>query len=92
LSRFFYCAKASRSERGENNSHPTVKPISLFEYLIKLVTRKGQIILDPFLGSGTTSIAAHKTERKCIGIEREKGYTEIAKKRVEYWTAQGMLL
>ena len=84
-SRFFYCAKASKSERGENNSHPTVKPIALFMYLIKLVTREGQIILDPFLGSGTTAIAAHKVGRKCVGIEREADYIEIAKKRVEHW-------
>ena len=70
------------------NNHPTVKPIALFEWLIKLVTREGQTVLDPFLGSGTTAIAAHNTGRKCIGIEKEGEYIEIAKRRVEYWESQ----
>ncbi len=125
-SRFFYCAKASRSERNAglegmeeksvsdrhggwgneltwidrkdgkgkvpvnakmtpaSNNHPTVKPIKLFEYLIKLVTREGQIVLDPFIGSGTTGIAAHNTGRKCMGIEKEDEYIEIAKRRMAY--------
>lgn len=67
------------------NNHPTVKPIKLFEYLIKLVTRKGQIIIDPFLGSGTTMIAANNVDRECVGIEKEGEYIPIAEKRVEYW-------
>ena len=74
------------------NNHPTVKPIALFEWLIKLVTRQGQIILDPFLGSGTTMIAAHKAGRKCIGIEKEAEYIEIAKRRIAYWQAQPVQL
>ncbi|TES91963.1 MAG: site-specific DNA-methyltransferase [Candidatus Cloacimonadota bacterium] len=68
--------------------HPTVKPVSLFEYLIKLVTRQGQIILDPFIGSGTTAIAAHNTGRKCVGIEKEDEYLTIAKRRIDYWKNQ----
>jgi len=87
-SRFFYCAKVSRAERGEDNKHPTVKPIKLFEWLIKLVTREGQIVLDPFLGSGTTAIAAYRSDRKYIGIEREKEYIEIANARLAYWKRQ----
>jgi len=87
-SRFFYCAKASRAERGEDNKHPTVKPIKLFEWLIKLVTREGQIVLDPFLGSGTTAIAAYRSDRKYIGIEREKEYIESANARLAYWKRQ----
>ncbi len=67
------------------NNPPTVKPIKLFEYLIKLITREGQIVLDPFMGSGTTSIAAHNTGRKCIGIEKENEYLVIAKKRIHHW-------
>jgi len=70
------------------NLHPCVKPIKLFEYLIKLVTREGQIILDPFIGSGTTAIAAHNTGRKCIGIEKEDEYLAIAKRRIDYWENQ----
>jgi len=89
-SRFFYTAKASKSERNRGlddskNNHPTVKPTALFEWLIKLVTREGQIILDPFLGSGTTAISAHNIGRKCIGIEREDEYLTIARKRVKHW-------
>src|SRR5690606_35283818 len=68
-SRFFYCAKASRKERGEFNKHPTVKPIALMEYLIKLVTPPEGIVLDPFLGSGTTALAALNLGRFFIGIE-----------------------
>jgi len=81
-SRFFYCAKASRKERGEFNKHPTVKPIALMEYLIKLVTPPEGIVLDPFFGSGTTAIAALNTGRYFIGIEKEKEYVDIAKKRI----------
>ena len=79
-------------ENMAKNIHPTVKPIALFEWLIKLVTRQGQLILDPFLGSGTTMIAAHKAGRKCIGIEKEAEYIEIAKRRAAYWQAQPVQL
>jgi len=115
-SRFFYCAKASKSERnmgceslpdvqggqrsntsGQHitrrdggdpgpvkNNHPTVKPLKLMEYLCTLTeTPTKGIVLDPFMGSGTTGIACKKTGRKFIGIEREKEYIEIAKKRIE---------
>ena len=128
-SRFFYCAKASKSERNygcdsiENirggsmdanvgkvmelggaslkgnpkelkkvkNNHPTVKPIALIEYLIKLVSRKGAIVLDPFLGSGTTAIACLKLERQFIGIEKEEEYIEIAKARIKPFREQRKL-
>ncbi len=67
------------------NVHPTVKPISLMEYLIKLVTPKGAIVLDPFLGSGTTAIACLNINRKFIGIEKEEEYIKIAEKRIKFW-------
>jgi site-specific DNA-methyltransferase (adenine-specific) len=88
-SRFFYCAKASKKERNGwadseiTNDHPTVKPIALMEYLIKLVSREGALVLDPFMGSGTTGIACKKLNRNFIGIELDKDYFEIAKKRIE---------
>lgn len=81
-SRFFYCAKASKSERGDDNKHPTVKPIALMEYLIKLVSREGATVLDPFAGSGSTGLACRKLNRKFILIEKEQEYCEIAKKRL----------
>jgi len=81
-SRFFYQAKASRRERGDGNSHPTCKPIALMEYLIKLVSRPGSIILDPLCGSGSTLIAAKKLGRVAIGIDSEEAYCEIAANRL----------
>lgn len=83
-SRFFYCAKASKSERGEGNDHPTVKPLALMEYLCGLTaTPTGGTVLDPFMGSGTTGVAALRAGRRFIGIELEAHYLEIARKRIE---------
>ena len=106
--RFFYCAKASKSERNRGceeiemgkpvrwnkagkwtndttparNNHPTVKPIALMKYLVTLITREGQTVLDPFAGSFTTGMACKELGRKFIGIEKEIEYIEIAKKRI----------
>lgn len=65
------------------NHHPTVKPLKLMSYLITLTTREGDTVLDPFVGSGTTVVAAKQLGRKGIGIEREPEYAEIARARVE---------
>jgi DNA modification methylase len=112
--RFFYCAKASKSERnrgldefeptrhadrnidngvgGDNprnrtntpkkNFHPTVKPIALMEYLVKLVSKEGHTVLDPFMGSGSTGIACKKLGREFIGIELDADYCKIAEARI----------
>lgn len=81
--RFFYCAKASKSERGEGNNHPTVKPLSLMEYLCKLTkTPTGGIVLDPFGGSGTTGVACKNVGREFILIEQDKHSVEIACNRL----------
>ena len=114
--RFFYCAKASKSERnagleglperresdrerddgvgGDNprnrtnearqNFHPTVKPLALMRYLIKLVTPPGGIVLDPFLGSGTTAVAATLEGFEWIGCEMTEDYFPIIEARVEW--------
>ena len=86
-SRFFpvfrYQAKASRSERGEGNVHPTVKPIALMEWLVTLVTPPGGVVLDPFMGSGTTGVAAVRKGFRFVGIEREDEYLAIARARIE---------
>jgi hypothetical protein len=72
-----------------NNFHSTVKPISLFKYLCTLTkTPDGGVVLDPFMGSGTTGIAAHLTGREFIGIEQNEEYFEIAKRRIEHWQAK----
>jgi DNA modification methylase len=82
-SRFFYCAKASKSERGKDNNHPTVKPLALMRYLCRLTATptKGNI-LDPFLGSGTTGVAALMEGREFIGIEKSPEYLAIAERRI----------
>lgn len=119
-SRFFYVAKASKSERNaglegmpkqigstydgnvdhehgnrklgahpdrptelQQNHHPTVKPIKLMSYLIKLVTPPNGTVLDPFMGSGSTGVAAKELGFKFVGCELSEEYFEIAKKRME---------
>ena len=90
-SRFFLIAKASRSERekglsaenGERaNHHPTVKPLDLMRHLVRLVTPAGGVVLDPFLGSGTTALAAEMEGFVWVGIEREPEYVAIAEARL----------
>lgn len=84
-SRFFYVAKPGRKERdagGVRNVHPTVKPVELMRYLVRLVTPPGGLVLDPFLGSGTTGVAAHLEGFDFVGIEREAEYMAIAEARI----------
>ena len=72
----------------KKNNHPTVKPIRLMSYLITMTTRPGDVVLDPFCGSGTTGCAAVLLDREFIGIEMEADYIEIAKARIEYWSGK----
>ena len=67
----------------ENTEHPTQKPEKLLAKIILASSDKGDLIFDPFLGSGTTSVAAKKLDRKYIGIERELDYCLIAEKRLK---------
>jgi DNA modification methylase len=123
-SRFFYTAKASRSEREQGlrgaglqevrvkmnngndadgdpvsdrltkqarNTHPTVKPVDLMRWLVRLVTPIGGVVLDPFTGSGTTGVACHAEGLRFVGIEREAAYVEIARARIKAEAAQGTL-
>jgi DNA modification methylase len=62
------------------------------EYLIKLVSKENAVILDPFLGSGTTAIACLKTNRKFIGIEKESDYVKIAEARIKPYLSQQKLI
>tara|TARA_R110002126_G_scaffold282622_1_gene431159 strand:+ start:524 stop:1687 length:1164 start_codon:yes stop_codon:yes gene_type:complete len=82
-SRFFYCPKTSKKDRDDNNNHPTVKPTSLMEYLIKLVTPVNGTVLDPFMGSGSTGKASVRNGFDFIGIEREEEYIKIAEARIK---------
>ena len=90
--RFFYCAKASKADRGDGNGHPTVKPTELMRYLCRLVTPPGGVVLDPFMGSGSTGKAAVLEGFRFIGIEREAEYLEIARHRVQAGDVQGAFL
>ena len=107
-SRFFYVAKASRSEReaglreaprstmgdgiggqplqsiASRNHHPTVKPVALMRWLVRLVTPPDGVALDPFMGSGTTGIACVREGRPFVGIEREPEYHAIAEARIAH--------
>lgn len=80
--RFFYCAKASRAERGEANNHPTVKPVALMRYLCRLITPTGGLILDPFAGSGSTGVAAKLEGFRFIGFELDPASAEVANRRI----------
>tara|TARA_B100001964_G_scaffold245115_1_gene330018 strand:+ start:1295 stop:2131 length:837 start_codon:yes stop_codon:yes gene_type:complete len=80
-SKYFYCSKASKKEK-EDTTHPSVKPINLIRYLIKLVTRKKGTVLDPFAGTGTTGEAAILEGRKYYLIEKNKKYFKDIKNRV----------
>jgi len=75
--RFFYTAKADKADRGHGNKHPTVKPVDLMRYLVRLVCPMDGLILDPFAGSGTTLVAAQAEHCRAIGIEREEQYCEF---------------
>jgi len=118
--RYFYCAKASKSERNKGlegfeekertdyggfhsekgliennrnpenrvpmkNGHPTVKPVKLMQYLVKLVTPEGGTVLDPFNGSGTTGIACKIENLNYIGIELDPEYVKLSEARIEAW-------
>jgi site-specific DNA-methyltransferase (adenine-specific) len=90
-SRFYYCAKTSPSERnaglpaGEENDHPTVKPIDLMRWLVRLTCPPGGVVLDLFAGSGTTGCAAVLEDRGFVGIERELRYVQLAEWRTGWW-------
>jgi len=83
FSRVYYCAKASPSERGKYNTWPTVKPKSLIRYLINMITPPGGVVLDPYLGSGTTIRVCQELGIKWLAVEKEKEAIDIALKRIK---------
>jgi DNA modification methylase len=95
---FKYCAKASRSEREAGlvtpeqgkraNPHPTVKPIALMRWLVRLVTPPGGVVLDPFTGSGTTGCAAALEGFGFIGCEMDEGHADLARRRIAHWAGE----
>ena len=83
----------NRSNNPKQNHHPTVKPLALMRYLVRLTaTPTGGVVLDPFMGSGTTGIAALQEGRKFIGIELDADYYAIAEKRIANAAAQPPLI
>ena len=76
----------------DGKEHPTQKPIALMEWCIEQAANKPQTILDPFMGSGTTGVAAMNMKRNFIGIEREEKYFDIACRRIEDAQRQGSLI
>ena len=81
--RFFYCPKASKEDRDEGNSHPTVKPVDLMRYLCRLITPPGGLVLDPFMGSGSTGKAAMLEFFQFVGIDLTPEYYRIAEARIK---------
>jgi len=66
-----------------HGKHPTQKPIALIERCIAASTKEGDLVLDPFLGGGTTAIACARLKRGCVGIELDETHAKLAKKRIE---------
>jgi DNA modification methylase len=81
-SRFIYCAKASRADRGLGNTHVTCKSTTLMAWLCRLITPPGGTILDPFLGSGSTGVAAVREGFGFLGIESDPESFATAEKRI----------
>tara|TARA_B100000282_G_C31718061_1_gene484542 strand:- start:415 stop:1200 length:786 start_codon:yes stop_codon:yes gene_type:complete len=79
--KYFYAPRATRKEKGKYNNHPTVKPINLMAYLIKIYSPVNSTVLDPFCGSGSTGVAAIRESRNFVGVDLSSDYTEIARER-----------
>ena len=82
MDKYFLVRKPSKQEKGMHNYHQTVKPVALCEYLILLSTQEGATVLDPFIGSGTTAVAAKRLRRHYIGIDINPEYLDIARARI----------
>lgn len=84
-SRFFYCSKPGKKEKGLYNNHPTVKPLDLMEYLVGLVEMPNDVthILDPFAGSGSTLLASMRKNIRVTGCELDPHYVNIIQKRLD---------
>lgn len=79
----FFLVPKVRQHKDDFNFHPTLKPVELMQHLVKLTTFQDQVVLDPFMGSGSTGVACMELKRNFIGYELDENYIEIAKKRIE---------
>jgi site-specific DNA-methyltransferase (adenine-specific) len=89
--RFLWCGMLQGKRHKELRTHPTQKPLDLMEWLIKNFSDEGDTILDPFMGSGTTGVAALRLNRNFIGIELDENYFKIAEKRITQESQQERL-
>ena len=80
-----WCKQNNKSMPNSGNNHPTVKPIELMKYLIRLITPPGGTVLDPFSGSGSTGCAAVELGMTYIGCELDERYVAIARRRIDAW-------
>jgi site-specific DNA-methyltransferase (adenine-specific) len=78
-----YPKKTVKFNQDANTVHPTQKPVALMEYMIRTYTAEGELVLDNTMGSGTTGVAALKSGRKFVGIERDANYFDIACQRIQ---------
>ena len=83
MDKVFMVAKPNKAEKCEYNTHLSVKPVNLIQHLIKLFTQKNAIVLDPFMGSGTTGVACVKSGRKYIGFDKNLEYIKISERRTQ---------
>jgi site-specific DNA-methyltransferase (adenine-specific) len=78
----FIVKKPAKKEKGDYNNHVSVKPVELMEQLLRVFTKQDALVVDPFLGSGTTGVACKKTGRRFVGMEKNKAYFDIATRRI----------
>lgn len=83
LDRLFLVAKPNKAEKGDYNKHLSVKPVQLISHLIRLFTKENAIVLDPFMGSGTTAVACLQTKRHYIGFDINQEYMKITERRIK---------
>jgi site-specific DNA-methyltransferase (adenine-specific) len=83
MDRVFMVSKPTKAEKGVYNTHLSVKPVALISHLIKLFTKEGAIVLDPFMGSGTTAVACVQAKRSYIGFDINREYIKITERRIK---------
>ena len=89
MDKVFLVPKPTKAEKGAYNTHLSVKPVHLISHLIKLFTKEGALVLDPFMGSGTTAVACIQTNRRFAGFDINREYIAIAERRITEALALG---